>query len=316
MSIDVSALSVKEAVTAIYVGYFNRAPDPAGLNYWIGRYEEFQDGDSDGDAGLALAGIAESFSQQVESTSIYPFFVTPSVASAEAFITSVYLNLFNRAPDPAGLDYWTAELASGNQPVGQIILSIIGGAQNSAAGQDITTVLNKIEAGCDWVQDAADAGINANPFTDDPEAVQGAKDALDGVTDDPQTVIDAAAETDAFIAGYGNDDPITTPDTATATEDAVLNDFVEATDPDVGDVLSYSVAPSGTTSNGTLVMNSDGSYTYTPNANYVGSDSFTYTVVDGNGGSATGTVAITVVNANDAPIAGDVIATGKCQWHL
>lgn len=308
MSIDVSTLSVKEAITAIYVGYFDRAPDPSGLNYWIGRYEEYQDGAGDNDPGLTLTQIAESFSAQAESTAIYPFFVTPSVASAQAFITSVYINLFNRSPDTAGLNYWTNELTSGNQPVGQIILSIIGGAQDDANGQDKTTILNKIEAGCYWVQEAADAGINAVPFTDDPEAVQGAKGALDGVTSDPQTVIDAATETDAFIAGYGNQDPITTPDTATATEDTVLNSFVEATDPDVGDVLSYSVAPSGSTTNGTLVMNSDGSYTYTPNADFVGSDSFTYTVVDGNGGSATGTVAITVVNANDAPVAGNVTA--------
>ncbi|MCD2366902.1 Ig-like domain-containing protein [Sulfitobacter mediterraneus] len=257
---------------------------------------------------MPLSAIAESFSEQVESTTEYPYFVTPSVASAQAFLTQVYVNLFNRAPDGPGLAYWTNELTSGNTPVGEIILNIISGATDSAAGNDMTTVLNKIEVGCDWAVDAANAGINANPFTDDPEAVAGAKAALDGVDDTAASVTAALAETDAFIAGYGNDDPITTPATAAADEDVVLNSFVEATDPD-GDTLTYSVAPSGTTSNGTLVMNADGSYVYTPNADFVGSDSFTYQVTDGNGGSATGTVAITVSNTNDAPIASNVIAT-------
>jgi Ca2+-binding RTX toxin-like protein len=310
MAIDLSSLTTKEAITAIYVGYFDRAPDPAGLNYWIGRYDEFKDGAADGDAGLTLQQIATSFSTQIESTSIYPFFDTPSVASAQAFITQVYLNLFNRSPDTAGLDYWTNELTSGAQPVGQIIMSIISGATNSAAGNDVDTINNKIEAGCYWVEQAADEGINAVPFTDDPEAVLGAKAALQVVTDDAATVDLSKSNTDAFIAGYGNDDPVTAPKTVAANEDATLSSFVEASDPD-GDALTYSVAPSGTTTNGTLQFNADGSFVYTPNADFVGSDSFTYTVSDGNGGSATGTVTIVVNNTNDAPVASNVTAIGE-----
>ena len=41
--------------------------------------------------------------------------------------------------------------------------------------------------------------------------------------------------------------------------------------------------------------------TYTPAANFFGTDSFTYTVGDGNGGSATATVTVTVTPVNDAP---------------
>jgi hypothetical protein len=43
--------------------------------------------------------------------------------------------------------------------------------------------------------------------------------------------------------------------------------------------------------------------TYTPNANYFGADAFTYTVDDGNGGTAVGTVTVTVTSVNDAPVA-------------
>jgi hypothetical protein len=50
-------------------------------------------------------------------------------------------------------------------------------------------------------------------------------------------------------------------------------------------------------------MNADGSFTYTPVANYNGPDSFNYTIADGKGGTASATVTITVTAVNDAPMA-------------
>ncbi|NEU06742.1 tandem-95 repeat protein, partial [Flavihumibacter sp. R14] len=55
--------------------------------------------------------------------------------------------------------------------------------------------------------------------------------------------------------------------------------------------------------NGTLVFNADGSFTYTPNANFNGTDSFTYKVSDGSLESNIATVTITVTPVNDAPVA-------------
>ena len=44
-------------------------------------------------------------------------------------------------------------------------------------------------------------------------------------------------------------------------------------------------------SNGTLVLNANGSFSYTPDANYTGGDSFVYAVTDADSGeSSTGTV--------------------------
>ena len=66
-----------------------------------------------------------------------------------------------------------------------------------------------------------------------------------------------------------------------------------------GDAL---VATGGASpSNGTLTLNPDGSFTYTPAPNFHGTDSFTYTASDGNGGTATATVTINVTSVNDAP---------------
>ena len=55
-------------------------------------------------------------------------------------------------------------------------------------------------------------------------------------------------------------------------------------------------------SNGTLVKNSEGNYTYTPNSNYNGSDSFTYAIKDADNGKEGATVSIKIEAVNDAPI--------------
>ncbi|HCG7163534.1 TPA: tandem-95 repeat protein, partial [Vibrio parahaemolyticus] len=60
--------------------------------------------------------------------------------------------------------------------------------------------------------------------------------------------------------------------------------------------------------NGTVIVNSDGAVTYTPNDNYVGEDTFTYVVTSG-GVSESTTVEVNVTPVNDAPVAKDDIAT-------
>ncbi|MFW1396605.1 tandem-95 repeat protein, partial [Vibrio parahaemolyticus] len=62
--------------------------------------------------------------------------------------------------------------------------------------------------------------------------------------------------------------------------------------------------------NGTVIVNNDGTVTYTPNDNYVGKDTFTYIVTSG-GVSESTTVEVNVTPVNDAPVAKDDIATTK-----
>ncbi|ELA9340753.1 tandem-95 repeat protein [Vibrio parahaemolyticus] len=60
--------------------------------------------------------------------------------------------------------------------------------------------------------------------------------------------------------------------------------------------------------NGTVIVNNDGTVTYTPDDNYVGKDTFTYVVTSG-GVSESTTVSVDVTPVNDAPVAKDDIAT-------
>ena len=56
---------------------------------------------------------------------------------------------------------------------------------------------------------------------------------------------------------------------------------------------------------GSVADNGDGTFTYIPNPDANGTDAFTYDVADGNGGSDTAAVTITVTAVNDAPVASD-----------
>jgi ELWxxDGT repeat protein/VCBS repeat-containing protein len=68
-----------------------------------------------------------------------------------------------------------------------------------------------------------------------------------------------------------------------------------------GDPLTATVAAAP--AHGSVALNPDGSFTYTPAANFNGTDSFVYTASDGHGGNANATVTIAVAAVNDAPVA-------------
>ena len=110
-----------------------------------------------------------------------------------------------------------------------------------------------------------------------------------------------AVGTVSIDVGGVNDAPtLASPPSLTLGEDAVagsIDVLSYASDPE-GDPLSVIASSAG---NGTVTINPDGTLTYAPNANYAGSDTITYTLDDGRGGQATGTIAVTVIPANDAP---------------
>ncbi|WP_139793626.1 tandem-95 repeat protein [Vibrio parahaemolyticus] len=97
-------------------------------------------------------------------------------------------------------------------------------------------------------------------------------------------------------------------DKATVVEDTptiinvLSNDTFESTDKVVS--LDADNGPK----NGSVIVNNDGTVTYTPDDNYVGKDTFTYVVTSG-GVSESTTVTVNVTPVNDAPVAKDDIAT-------
>ena len=94
-----------------------------------------------------------------------------------------------------------------------------------------------------------------------------------------------------------NDPPLAANDSYSLSENTTLTVDVAAgllhNDTDV-DGNTLTVSAHGNPSHGTLVQNPDGSFGYTPNADYTGSDSFSYTISDGHGGTSTATVNLTI----------------------
>ena len=105
-----------------------------------------------------------------------------------------------------------------------------------------------------------------------------------------------------------NDAPVADDETASTNEDTPLSTIDVLTgDTDVdGDILTVTAASAG---NGTVSINTDGTLNYSPNANFNGSDTISYTVSDGNGGTDTGIVTVTINPVNDPPVADDETAS-------
>ncbi|NRB32875.1 MAG: tandem-95 repeat protein, partial [Rhizobiaceae bacterium] len=106
-----------------------------------------------------------------------------------------------------------------------------------------------------------------------------------------------------------NDAPVAQDDTFTTDEGVqlagnVLVDNGNGADSDIeGDTLAVTPQTVTTTNGGALVLNANGSFTYDPAANFSGTDSFSYEISDGNGGTATAVASISVVDVNQAPVA-------------
>jgi len=110
------------------------------------------------------------------------------------------------------------------------------------------------------------------------------------------------------LLDLNNTAPVAQDDSARGDTDTTLSGFVLDNDSDTdGDALTVTLVSD--VANGVLVLNEDGTFTYTPQAGFVGTDSFTYAVSDGRGGADEATVTLTVDPVAEAPQAlGDVFA--------
>ncbi len=172
-------------VSSLYVGYFGRAGDPNGENYWIGQLNA---------KTITLQSIASSFATQPEATAKYPYLANPSLADPGTFVDQVFQNVFNHPADAAGKAYWVAQLqAAGGSAsaIGAMILNVISGA----SGADDTTIRNKTDVASDFTVKATNAGTTWNASA----AAQSSAE-IAATNDTAASVTAAKAATDAYIA--------------------------------------------------------------------------------------------------------------------
>src|SRR5262245_22819439 len=148
-------------IEVIYLGYFGRAGDPGGVNFWNNYFQ----------SGGTLQAISASFSVQDEARAQYPFLADPlnaNTSQIQGFLHDVYENLVSRGPDAGGLAFWTTQIQNGlnsgdpiviANEVGFVITQIAFGAQ--AADQAV--LQNKITASDFLTQTFAQDGINEFP---------------------------------------------------------------------------------------------------------------------------------------------------------
>lgn len=106
------------AVNSFYLAYYGRPADPAGLAYWSQALAH-----NNGD----FSTIVDAFSSSAEATARF------GNATPADRIADVYQQLFNRAPDAAGLDYWTKAIETGTVSIADAAIQIMNGAQDTDA---------------------------------------------------------------------------------------------------------------------------------------------------------------------------------------
>jgi len=185
-SLNGDTLLIEDDIAKTYLAYFGRAADPAGIDWWV----------SDINAAMAqgqtynqaLQAVVDNFARSNEAQTIYPILATGTLDTAglNSFVTNVYQNLFDRAPDAAGLAYWVAEAGqyqTQGLSAGSIIKTIINGAQDQPGQLDRTTVQNKAQA--TWYY--AEQYELQNKTWDNSHYTE-AQNILDGITSDLSSV--------------------------------------------------------------------------------------------------------------------------------
>jgi hypothetical protein len=316
-----------------------REPEPGGLSFYINNVR---------DGSMSLYTMAVGFLNSPEAVQNFDYLNL----SNEEFVKALYRNILGREGEADGVAFHVNELTQGISDRYHVAINFSRSPENIALVGDkqfvafntapmaVADVLNATEdtavtfAAGDLLGNDTDADGDALTITS-VTAVSGgsvvlnadgtvtftpasnfhgaasfsyvASDAHFGTSNTATVTVQVASVNDAGPAGAatavlaaGTED---IPYTVTAGQ--LLEGF---TDVD-GDALSVEDL---TASNGTVVVNEDGSYTITPAANFNGAVTLSYTVTDGQGGSIAATQGYNLAAVNDAPTgsASAVLAAG------
>jgi len=205
-------MATKAFLEKAYLAYFGRPVDPTGLTDY---------------ANSTDTQVADAFAASAESKALY------GTTFNYAQINAIYLALFNREAEKAGLEYWYAKVADKTYTPAGAAMAILNGAQNA----DKTAVENKLAASAAFTA-ALDTASEMIGYSGDAAAAS-ARAFLSTVTSTAATTaaVDAAvvalvaaktavsgqtftltANTDAFFGGTSNDRFEASPTTLSALD--------------------------------------------------------------------------------------------------
>lgn len=180
-----------EQTQKIYIAFYQRPADPAGLRYWAEQAEA---------AGGNLSHIIDAFAASPEAVGLYGSVINDTTIGG--VVDSLYLALFNRTPDVLGRQFYIDGFGLGVFSPGSIALAVLVGAQ----GSDAEAINNKLQVANEFMQQVdgralSDPNFGMGGFTTTYAGDAGtaaARAILAGVTLDPATVLTPAQVTNVL----------------------------------------------------------------------------------------------------------------------
>lgn len=192
-----AAASYFATVQKIYIAFYQRPADPAGLQYWAQRIDV---------AGGDIGAVVSAFATSPEAVALYGNIDATTIGTV---VDAIYMAMFNRAPDAAGKKFYVDGFAAGTFTAGSIALSVL----NGAAGDDRVAIDNKAQVANDFTQQVdgrlltdayfgTGSSFSAN-YSGDADAVA-ARTILKGVTFNPATVLSKSQVTEQIQTKIAN----------------------------------------------------------------------------------------------------------------
>ncbi len=195
---EVQNLTVQDEITELYVATLGRAPDKGGLAYWVNQVDT---------GAMTIAQVAASFFEQPETQAKYPTGTTNN-----AFVIAVYMNALDRAPDTAGLQYWTDQLDQGLVTRPDFILAVLQGAYDDPTATPPTfdsSLLTNQHIAAEYFAGVGNPNALDYPWNgtaaEQANFLANAHAVMVPVTADASTILISKGLTDAFDAGGGVD---------------------------------------------------------------------------------------------------------------
>jgi len=173
-----SASSITK-IQQLYVAYYGRPGDPAGVEYWAGVLDEQTA------SGGGITSIIDAFGNSAE------YLAGIGTGSTTSQVTSLYQQMFGRDPDSAGLAYWVDQIDNQGRSLGSTALAIAEGA----SGDDVTILANKVSTAEYYTEQVTATGASY-----DSDDIAAAQAIIASVTINTSTITTANSSTDTQLA--------------------------------------------------------------------------------------------------------------------
>ncbi len=264
--------TISKAITAVYVGMYNRAADQDGYNWWLNGFGGNPDAPVTADQ---MQSLAAGFANNPYFTSAYP----ESMSNTD-FINQLYVNIGGNAGDTAGVGYWEDRLQALEGDRVSMVAEFIYGfisidltSQGSLSATDYSqakqrqdSLLNKITVSESFRDQL---GSHSNPTETDPSQLdqdptfQLSREVIADVNSGQMSVINAVINihtiaSDIAPAAIFNDrlnDASNTTPTGVAIDTHIIGSVgtrISATETDTSDTFTF-VAPR----DGTVMFKAD-----------------------------------------------------------